>query len=117
MSITAQLAGAASTWYRDCFQLKRSNGFYEKGVYRRINSELSNHRGNIQPASKAQVERLPEGMRADGAISIFTDLVMRTADPPNQVADRVMVKGIEYEVGDVERWASYNEYVCAKVGQ
>ena len=115
--MTDALAVAAATWYTQCFQIKRTNGFYERGIYRRVNSELTWAKGNIQPASKLDVERLPEGSRADGALTAFADVTLRTTEAPNEVADRVLYQGVEYEVSGVERWPSYNRYVWTKVGQ
>ena len=112
-----QLAGAAQIWYVHCYQAKRTEGFYERGIYQRNSSALSWHQGNIQPASKAQIERLPEGGRADGAITIYTQSTHRTAAAPNDLADRVLYQGVEYEISAVEHWPAYNEYLCTKVGQ
>lgn len=112
------LQHAAASWYRHCFQLVRSHGFYDRGVYRKASTpDISWQRGNIQPASQGDIERLPEGTRSDGAVTVFTGAFMRTAAAPNQVADRIMFKGVEYEVSQVEYWASHNRYVCTKVGQ
>lgn len=111
------LATVAQRWYRHCFQLVRSEGFYNNGVYKRLAPQISWQRGNIQPAAQAEVERLPEGTRSDGAVTVFTAAFMRVAASPNQLADRIMYKGTEYEVSSAEYWESHNRYVCAKVGQ
>lgn len=115
--MTNALANAAAGWYRHCFQLVRAEGFYQRGVYKRLAPRLSWQRGNIQPASQRDIERLPEGTRADGAIKVFSGVFMRTAEAPNQLADRIMYKGTEYEIGSASYWESHNVYVCAKVGQ
>ena len=101
------LATVAQRWYRHCFQLVRSEGFYNNGVYKRLAPQISWQRGNIQP----------EGTRSDGAVTVFSAAFMRVAASPNQLADRIMYKGTEYEVSSAEYWESHNRYVCAKVGQ
>jgi len=111
------LKEAAGFWYTQCFQIKRIAGFYDRGEYVRLQPSLSWAQGNIQPAGKLDIERLPEGARADGALTVFTDACLQTAEAPNQVADRVLYKGVEYEVSGVERWPTYNRYVWTKVGQ
>lgn len=115
--MTDALQAAASSWYTQCFQVKRVDGFYDQGVYQRLTPQLSWAKGNIQPASQLDVERLPEGARADGALTVFTDADLRTTEAPNQVADRVFVQGVEYEISTVERWPAYNRYTLTKVGQ
>jgi len=111
------LATAAGRWYVHCFQLVRGDGFYERGVYRKLPPKLSWQRGNIQPAAQADIERLPEGSRSDGAVTVFTGAFMRTAAAPNQLADRIMWQGVEYEISMAEYWPSHNRYLCTKVGQ
>lgn len=111
------LATAAATWYRHCFQRIRSTGYYDRGSYVRADPDLSWHRGNIQPASQADVLRLPEGSRTDGAVVLFTDVEMRTYEAPNTLADRVMYGGVEYTVSNASVWESHKKYTLTKVGQ
>lgn len=113
----SQLAGAARTWYRHCYQAKRTAGFYDKGVYVRLTPDLTCHRGNFQPAGQKDIQRLPEGSRADGAQTLYTDVEHQTAEAPNQVADRIIYNGTEYEVSTADYWSSHNRYVLTKVGQ
>jgi len=111
------LREAAGQWHNQCYQLKRTTGFYERGVYIRAETDLTWQSGNVQPASQAAIERLPEGSRKDGAITIFTHADLRTAASPNDVADRIVYQGVEYEVGGEEKWPSHSRYTCTKVGQ
>lgn len=113
------LAGAARMFYRHSFQLKRMAGFYDQatGHYVKLDPAFSWHRGNFMPASQVQIQRLPEGSRADGSQSLYTAAELITAESPNQIADRVMFNGVEYEVTAGERWASHNWYIVTKVGQ
>ena len=108
---------AAKVWYNKAFQLKRTSGFYDRGVYQRRGTELSWHKGNFQPSGQRDIERLPEGSRADGSVVLFTCVSMRTAEAGQGVADRVLFKGTEYEVSTVEAWPSHYRYVLTKVGQ
>lgn len=111
------LSTAAALWYVHPFQLKRSSGFYDRGVYVRCEAKLSWHKGNFMPLGQAQVERLPEGARSEGAVTLYTDVALITADAPNQVADRVLRDGREYEVSSGQQWASHKWYVLTEVGQ
>lgn len=113
------LTGAAKLWYKHAYQLKRVGGFYDQatGHYVRLPPEYSWHKGNFMAASQAQIERLPEGSRTDGAVTLYTGTELRTAESPNQVADRVMFEGTEYEVTSGQRWASHNWYILTKAGQ
>lgn len=113
----SQLQAVTEIWYRDCFQIIRTEGYYDRGVYKKTGSKPMPGRGNIQPASQKDTERLAEGSRTDGAVSLFTSLVLRPVDSPNTVADRIMFKGIEYEVSTAEYWPAFNKYVCTKVAQ
>jgi hypothetical protein len=111
------LKQAAGVWYRHRFQMVRAEGFYDNGTYKRLPPQLSWQRGNIQPASQRDVERLPEGARADGAVTVFSGALMRTHGSPNELADRIMYNGTEYEVSTAAYWESHNVYTCTKVGQ
>ena len=111
------LRNAARRWYVHKFQVKRTEGFYVRGVYQKVRSELIWGCGNFQPASKKETERLPEGARVDGALTLYTDAQLRSVDSPNTVADRVLYNGIEYEVSTGEYWPSHNLFVVTKVAQ
>lgn len=113
----SQLTQAAARWYVHCFQVLRTEGFYDRGIYRKVKSETFFCKGNLQPASQAQVDRLPEGARRDGALTMYTKAQLRTADSPNTVADRVLYNGVEYEISGFEHWTSHSEYTLTKVAQ
>ncbi len=54
---------------------------------------------SLQPANHTELLRLPEGLRTRGAIVIFTDGDLRTANESlNQEADRVVHQGEEWEI-------------------
>lgn len=111
------LKGAAAVWYDQCFQLLRTTGWYDRGVYKRGTPTITMHMGRFQPASQRDIQRLPEGSRADGAVVLFTDCELRTTEADNQVADRIMYRSTEYEVSGVEEWESHGRYTLTKVGQ
>lgn len=111
------LKSAARFWYRHRFQRKRAKGFYDRGVYVRVKPEYSWHSGNFMPVGQSQVERLPEGARSDSTLTLYTDAELVTAEAPNQVADRVLFDGVEYEASSGQKWLSHNWYIVTKVGQ
>lgn len=113
----SQLRSAAGRWYKHCYQAVRPGGHYDRGVYLRIDDDTTCHRGNFQPAAQKDIQRLPEGSRADGAVTLYTHTTHQTTESPNQVADRITYNGIEYEVSTGEQWQSHNRYVLTKVGQ
>lgn len=101
-----------------CFIRIRAQGYYSNGVWRGTTPEESFCKGNVQPASQADIERLPQGARADGAVTVFTtaDLVT-TEGGQNEIADKIRHDGTLYEVSRVTHWPDFNRAVCAKVGQ
>lgn len=111
------LGGAARMFYRHSFQVKRTAGFYDKGHYVKLDPAFFWAKGNFMAPSQKQIQRLPEGSRADGSQALYTAAELITAESPNQPADRVLFNGIEYEVTSGERWASHNWYIVTKVGQ
>lgn len=101
-----------------CFIRIRPKGFYSSGVFVPTTPEESFCRGNIQPASQEDIERLPEGARSDGAVTVFTLADLKTAEvSPTKVADRIRHDDTLYEVSSVSHWPSNNRVVCTKVGQ
>ena len=109
---------AAAGIFHDCpFQLIHTSGFYDRGVYKRQGTTITWHKGDFQPAGERDIQRLPEGSRADGAMVLFTCLELQTAESPNAVADRVVYKGALYEVSGLNDWQSHNRYTLTKVGQ
>lgn len=113
----SELRSTMGVFANQCYQILRTEGFYAQGVYQRTMTNTTWGRGNIQPASQRDVERLPEGARADGAVTLFTLDQLKTTESPNSVADRILVNGTEYEVSSGEYWPSHNRYLCTKVGQ
>ena len=111
------LKQAAARFYVHCFEVLRSEGFFDRGIFKKLPAAPFFCKGNIQPASQATVERLPEGARRDGALTLFTDLQLRTADSPDTVADRIAYQGTVYEISGFEHWSSHSEYVLTKVSQ
>lgn len=111
------LTGVAAMFYRHSFKVERSSGFYNDGRYDRSDPETHYAKGNFMAASARQLMRLPEGYRADGVQTLYTAFELRTAESPNQPADRVIFNGIAYQVTTSSGWTSHRWYLLAKVGQ
>jgi hypothetical protein len=86
-------------------------------------SEIFEGRGGIQPASPEDLQRVPEGQRDNAAIVIYpVDCELRTAEPPDQRADRVTPKsgdycGIKFEIQSLEAWPNHRKYIATRLGQ
>jgi hypothetical protein len=105
-------------FYKHDYQRKRAaTGFYSRGHYIKGEPAYSWHRGNFMAPEQWQIQRLPEGSRIDGAVTLYTAAELVTAGSPNQTADRILFKGTEYEVSAGERWTSHNWYILTKAGQ
>ena len=111
------LKAAAGVFHNAPFQLIRTTGFYDRGVYKRQEPTITWHTGDFQPAGERDIQRLPEGTRADGALVLFSCLELRTSESPNALADRVAYRGTMYEVSGVNDWQSHTRYTLTKVGQ
>lgn len=61
--------------------------------------------GNFQPFPGARLQSLQEGERQQGQLEIYTSFDLRTADQyTGASADRIVYKGITYEVREVDPW-------------
>jgi hypothetical protein len=63
-------------------------------------------RGSVTPAKHDDLQRLPEGRRADRVLRVLTSTELRLAPQ----ADRVLYRGEEFEVGFVSPWHVGNFY-------
>lgn len=98
----------------------RKDGQYVKGRYQKLPPETFCAEGAIQPADADSIRMLPEGVRADTAVNVWTTCELRTARPPNQDADILLIRGEEYEVHMVKDWdfaGGYHKATCVRVGQ
>jgi hypothetical protein len=65
------------------------------------------------------LERLPEGQRSNGAVKIYTQAELNTADSPGQVpADLLLYEGTRYEVATLDDWVThggFRKYIGTRV--
>ena len=66
----------------------------------------------VQPIAGIDLQRLPEGMRVDGALSLWTTTPLFTKGPL-QDPDFVDVEGETFEVATVEPWGMVGNYYKA----
>ena len=66
----------------------------------------------VQPIAGIDLQRLPEGMRVDGALSLWTTTPLFTKGPA-QDPDFVAVEGETFEVATVEPWGMVGNYYKA----
>lgn len=76
---------------------------------------------SVQPATPRDVQRLPENLREQETIAVFTTYDLRGASVEGRYqGDRVKWEGRDYEVKSVQRWRAAGNYVkalCTRVGQ
>lgn len=126
MSIAATVRRMA----RQTFEVVRRGGAYDSnGRYQRTAESALCCRGNVQVASPRDIERLPEGSRAQGAISIWGCYRLDTGEQlelvatgpgesgSGQMGDRVVYSGTEYEVSSISNWARHRKYICTRAQQ
>jgi hypothetical protein len=105
--------------------VKRFDGFRDAGRFEKRETEAFEIKANIQPARAADLERLPENYRQQGAFWIYpkTNITLRTgsaATTPNEpgtVADEVTIDGVVYEIGAVDRWRRHTRYLAMRASQ
>lgn len=106
-------------------QLVRYDGFYDAGRWESRQTETLEFKANVQPATGADLERLPENYRQQAAFWVYprTSLELRTGaasgDPqtPGVVADRVILNGVEFEVATAEVWRQHRRYLVVRATQ
>ncbi len=65
-------------------------------------STVTHHNTNVQPASGATLQRLPEGERTKDVLQVFTktDLIIKTGD-------YMLFNGLKYRCVTTEDWSQY----------
>lgn len=104
---------------------RRFDGFWDSGRFEKRETEAFSFPANVQPARPADLERLPENYRQQGAFWIWpkTAVTLRTGsasksgNEPGVVADEVTIGGVVYEVGAVDRWRQHTRYLVARATQ
>lgn len=74
----------------------------------------------VQNSSAKTIAMLPEGVRADDSITIWSPTELRTAKDNAHEADKVTARGEQWEVHTVKNWQREGNFfrcVCVKVGQ
>jgi hypothetical protein len=111
------IAGTVRRFARDCVEVIPRSGVWDNGRYLRTEERSCEARGNIQPAPRDVLQRLPEGTRTDGARVFFTLAKLTIADPPETMSDLVRFDGVEYEIFAVSPWRQHQRYVLTRHGQ
>ncbi|NIQ96929.1 MAG: hypothetical protein GWN87_24190 [Desulfuromonadales bacterium] len=112
-----RLAGMVRRRANHCLRIMRRTGVYAGGAYITGEPEYFYAPFNVQPANFEEIDRLPEGARADGALTLFGNAHLQLTETPNQLADRFEYDGNLYEISTADEWPSHNRYVATKVTQ
>ncbi len=81
-------------------------GIYSDGVYVAPTPTTLTVQASVQPAG-ANAKPRPEGIRVEDTKVVFSNTLLRVAqDPDGFVADRFDYEGLEFEVYDVQNWAT-----------
>lgn len=102
---------------RDCVEIVPRSFVLDNGRYIKTDGQSCEVRGNVQPAPRDVVQRLPEGTRTDGARVFFTTAALTIADSPDKLSDIARFDGIEYEVAAVAPWRNHRAYTLTRHGQ
>lgn len=86
---------------------RRSPGAYVDGVW--VDGAVVSETeiaASVQPAGGRDLLKLPEGLRTEDVVKIFTDDALQVGNETDgQVADRIVHLDEEYEVVEAESWA------------
>jgi hypothetical protein len=99
---------------------RRAKGQLVNGRHVRAEATTFNAEGAIQNSDADTIAMLPEGVRKDASITIWTTTQLRTAEDDVAEADRVTARGVVWEVHQVKTWEREGNFfraVCVKVGQ
>ena len=66
---------------------------------------------SVQPIGRTDLLQLPEGMREDGAIKLYTEIELFTVRQSEaKVPDRFDYRGATYEVSLIDDWKDFGNY-------
>lgn len=88
---------------------RRDPSTYTVGRLDAPSSSTITIRASVQPASGRDLKRLPEGSRVEDVLCLFTTTELLTQGV-GQSPDLVTVQGADYEVQNVEVWASLGSF-------
>lgn len=116
------IGGTVGRFAKQSVTVKRYEGFYSSGRWKKREVEAFVIKAGVQPASPADLQRMPENYRKQGAFRIFpkTSVTLRTGsastsqDDPGVMADEVVIKGVVYEVAAVMDWPRHASYLAAR---
>jgi hypothetical protein len=96
------------------YQVNRSTGAttYLDGVRVPPSTTASTILALVTPTSGRQLERLPEGLRSNETITIYTKTQLQTVAPTAE-PDVVIYNGASYQVESVERWQQSGSFWVA----
>ena len=113
--VVAELGGAAAVTLR-----RFAAPTYVNGMAVATAPTVSSLDAAVQPSTRREVMKLPEGERTKEAISIFTVEVLQESDVSTGAkSDQVVWKGRTYEVQIVEDWtiqAAYALAIATRIG-
>lgn len=76
---------------------------------------------SVQPLSDKELQQLPEGMRNQGTVWVFSDCELLTVSTSEcRVPDRFECNGVTYQIQSVEDWSqTTGHYRCraTRIGQ
>lgn len=84
--------------------IPRTTGVYTKGRY--LDSADSAYNltdASVQPASDGEIQSLPEGMREQSALRLYTISNLNSLKE-DQNPDHVVISGVEYEIYSKNIW-------------
>lgn len=97
---------------------RQAAGAYVDGVWTPGGDATLTIQASVQPSSDQDMQRLPEGRRITGAVTLYTNDTLKLA-LGDQQADRIALASGTYEVEVSENWGNglipHNKYVCARI--
>jgi len=85
--------------------IRREPGGYQRGVAQPTVDQQITVTGSLQPATGADLLRLPEGRRSNETRVFFTTVQLQISDEGSPFeADIVMINGERWECQHVEQW-------------
>lgn len=98
------LSDLVDSFASPCVVRRRTPGVLSQGVWLERPPTKLNILASVQPAGR-EVQLLPEGLRSDEALTIFTSTRLQTAaDPAGAGSDRLEWNGNLYEAQRIDDW-------------